>query len=699
MEKISLYIADRKVDLDDRSFILFNYTMEDLSNPTIVKNSFSKQITLKGTPTNNEIFGSLYRSDRKTMLGNGNSGIGYDPLRKTPFAIYNEMSEVIESGYVKVDSVSNDSGKIEYKVTLYGGLGSFLYNLTYDESGNKRSLYGLKWLFADGEEMEIESKALKADDMVDGAWTCLADEEEYAGLNPSDYWDIINFAPAYNGLPSDFDANKCIFYNSQYYPFSSAYHEMEKDDEVYTKKLGCNYILATLADKHTEWEMRNIVTYLQRPVVRLRAIINAIAIEAKSKGYILNLDGTFFNRINHLYWNGWMTLPLIKNSDRMSAGVIDEILKSGLSPCEYLLLLVKMCGLVMTCNENRISVMARNTFYGESKTIDLTERIEAKDKTITPTLTQSKWYQLGGDKVVGEEAKRYEEKYGRPYGSQRINTGYDFNSEISPLTKDLPMTGAADVTEVSYANASFWFGDFLFGATAHPLNRNEEIKIQLFKDGTGEGEEFTVPSGLITEVQWGENSYEDWLPKPQFHEEDNKASAGEHCLLIFDGIKSAPALTYNGKSVTPKYYVNGEHPITFYLNSTTPCWCLVESMSRVITALPSFRRVSREFTAEWGLPLEVFVNESMDGVPTLYDRYWKAYLSDRYDVDTKVMRCKVNLSGMQVGQALMRNFFFYDNALWVLNKIENHSISTEDLTECEFVKVKDIDNYKNGQKI
>ena len=32
--KISLYIAGQKVDLDDQSFILFNYTMEDLSNPT-----------------------------------------------------------------------------------------------------------------------------------------------------------------------------------------------------------------------------------------------------------------------------------------------------------------------------------------------------------------------------------------------------------------------------------------------------------------------------------------------------------------------------------------------------------------------------------------------------------------------------------------------------------------------------------------
>ena len=39
--KISLYIGDQLADLDDQSFILFNYQMDDLSNPTIVKNSYS----------------------------------------------------------------------------------------------------------------------------------------------------------------------------------------------------------------------------------------------------------------------------------------------------------------------------------------------------------------------------------------------------------------------------------------------------------------------------------------------------------------------------------------------------------------------------------------------------------------------------------------------------------------------------------
>ena len=51
--KISLYIGDQLADLDDQSFILFNYQMDDLSNPTIVKNSYKHQITIKGTHANN----------------------------------------------------------------------------------------------------------------------------------------------------------------------------------------------------------------------------------------------------------------------------------------------------------------------------------------------------------------------------------------------------------------------------------------------------------------------------------------------------------------------------------------------------------------------------------------------------------------------------------------------------------------------
>ena len=82
---------------------------------------------------------------------------------------------------------------------------------------------------------------------------------------------------------------------------------------------------------------------------------------------------------------------------------------------------------------------------------------------------------------------------------------------------------------------------------------------------------------------------------------------------------------------------------------------------------------------------------------TVYERGWKNYISDRYDVNTKVMTCRVNFAGIQVNQELLRKFYWYDNSLWVLNKITNYSLTTYDPVECEFVQVQDKNNYLTGQ--
>ena len=82
---------------------------------------------------------------------------------------------------------------------------------------------------------------------------------------------------------------------------------------------------------------------------------------------------------------------------------------------------------------------------------------------------------------------------------------------------------------------------------------------------------------------------------------------------------------------------------------------------------------------------------------TIYSRFWQKYFRDRFDTNTKVMTCRVNFGGLQVGQDLLRKFFWFDNSLWVLNRISNYSLTTYDPVECEFVQVQDKNNYLNGQ--
>lgn len=87
----------------------------------------------------------------------------------------------------------------------------------------------------------------------------------------------------------------------------------------------------------------------------------------------------------------------------------------------------------------------------------------------------------------------------------------------------------------------------------------------------------------------------------------------------------------------------------------------------------------------------------MSDTAPLYARAWRRYLQDRYDVNTKVMRCRADLSGMQVGQELLGRFFWYDGAVWMINSIGNYSVTTYDTCDLELVQVQDISNYTSGQ--
>ena len=82
MKHITLYIGGVAVDLDDNALVQMNYTAEELTNPTVVKNSYSQQVTLQGTPTNNKVFGSMFQLDRRTVSG-GSVGVGFSALAKT----------------------------------------------------------------------------------------------------------------------------------------------------------------------------------------------------------------------------------------------------------------------------------------------------------------------------------------------------------------------------------------------------------------------------------------------------------------------------------------------------------------------------------------------------------------------------------------------------------------------------------------
>lgn len=905
--KISLYIGNQLMDLDEQSFILFNYTMDDLNNPTIVKNSFSKQITLKGTPNNNAVFGGLFRLDRKVSSSQGETGSAFSTNRKVSFAIYNEMNEILESGYVKMDSITRKGADVEYKVTLYGGLGSFLYSLSYDEQGNKKTLADLDYL-GTGSETELDF-TINAD-AVNAAWDSLKQE------SPSGLWSVINFAPAYEGIPqSEFSADKAVVVPA----YVGLAPTITEDNTLYADKNG--YVLVNFPEGRDQWAVKDLRSYLQRPVLSMKSFLNAICNPVNNGGYsvdISDLDVTSMNtwktlpllpsmkslrksseggisisldatpvasgyeigrftlngtipfgakisadvnfgmqvevsdtigdlslltsyhteqngkethRLNVLFVQavaygedgsivgGSKVLPLyswqyvtpeqmaefcrftpmvafeeeqflerkdlkdfelvsgityrLKNEMSLSLKATDyksisivissysieaskqftrhgivtsldsllssdgafptlydadgiaymidnsvayetspskvstattssirsnalvgkkDILSTSYTPADCLLSYCKKLGLHILCDNSlkHITILRRNSLY-QNEVIDLSQRIDvSKGISIVPFSFSARWYDFNLKDVGGEFAKEYESAHGKAYGIQRVNTGYAFDANSVDL-----LSGNIFKTAVSSLESNRYMNTITEGGSFRPsvfVDKGNTYTLWSFDGKTIEKGISSPSTSAVVEYFNEIQGYDkEGGQKIQLHDASGKNVNGDDVLVFL-----------NGFTTYPYFKLSDDTSAMTALNDGKPCYDLTPGASQGID-IPSFSRylyadgkIVRSL--DFGIPAELNMpNYSHDQEAAIYARAWKRYMADRYDENTKVMTCRVNLSGLPVGNDLLRKFYFYENSLWVLNKVMNHSMTTWDSTECEFIQVQNKDNYINGQ--
>lgn len=653
---ITLYIAGRRADLEDETLVVFNYAADDLENPTIAKNTWSNDVTLPRTPDNDKLLGDAFRLDRVVGSGVTQFGADFNPRRRTPFVIYSSAGEALVDGYAKLTAVTAAG----YKLTLYGGLGSLLYGLSYDENGDALTLASLDYLQTGNPAAELDF--IMSRTAILTAWQDLT-----GGTSQMPAFGVVNFAPCYNGIPTeDFDADRCVFDGTA---------------------LGlAGTLTASLSRKYTEREMKDYRSYLQRPVVKVSAVLGAIVRAASDLGYTLTLP-----TISGDTWleDTWMTLPLLKGKRSGDTVTKADLLGGTCSPAQFLLGLVKTLGLrILNTGPGEVAILSRDDFY-TGATEDLTGRVAVdRDPELIPLLMDAKWYEFSADDE-GEFAKTYKEKYGRTYGSQRVNTGYEFDAAVKQLGEDIPFKGAAMIRESSGA-----YRDALCHFSGSP---GEVVPAAFLDGGTYQFGDTTRQLGdeNYSATWWDQaNPGRDTADFPQLHGEDNKALDGSGVLLFFDGTAlAAPA----DAVLTDDIAAMGE----------TPCWNWlgVASSPLLGNILPHFTRWLVDNTdtivqsLDWGVPQEIGVpGVTFHGDDTsVYGFRWADFLRDRYDENTKVLRCRVDFAGLQVGPQLLRRFWWWRGCIWVLSKISNYSLTTFDPAECEFVQVRDMNAYTNGQ--
>lgn len=697
--RLALYIDGKAVDLDASSLILYNYTRDEASNPTIVKNSYSQKVTIPATPANNAIFGHYYRNDYHTTAG------GFNPIAKTPFEIRNERNEVVESGYIKMESVQSKGAEVvNYSVSLIGGLGGFFYALSYNADGSEKTLADLYYKRSSGgiapfivpaSDLALRLSATK----IYTFWQHLQSEGGYGSIE-FDAGHLWNFVPCNNGYPSgNFDADKAII------PTTYAdFHNITTTDGDYSAKVigSGSYVCVKLGGKHTEWELRDLRCYLQRPALSVKGLLGTLTFAENTGGYTFVLDANVFNSTLNWYHLGWLTMPLIdREKHDIATMTFADMLEGMGSPASYLIGFAKMFSLVFLYDPltKTITLTSRSAYYNDTTPVNIAERIDRESISITPTSISKRWYIYQDTMVKGEFTDAYKEKFEKEYGSAWVDTGYAFNEEQQNLLEKSPFKGAADVQESSAAYAVEAHVHYFF-----MFDMLEEIKWELYNTA---GESKTLSSRRAYNADYLHyytyGSFANFLSMPQLHGKDNAAQDGANVLLYFAGMKESRDL---GSGAHIKFFLTNDDTAAFNaLNEGKPCWLAysqgytgVTHPYEVVTALPSFRRW--HFTAgvmdesmDFGNVQEKQVPETYVPNKGVYHKRWQKYIKDRCNLDTRVLTCKVDLSGMKVDANLLRKFFAFDGAIWSLNKIINHSMTKPALTQCEFIKVQDITNY------
>lgn len=316
---IRLYIGDRELDGVQDIDILYNFELTQYTNPTVVQNSYTKTITVPGTPENNDVFGHYWRLDRIQDY-NGINGTSFNASYRVPFTLYVNQ-DIFASGYMKLEDIVRNGDDIQYHICLYGGLGQFFYNLSTNwETGEKKTLADLryKWLWNPETEEEDLPWPVASEDELDFTINKEWVDEAWSSINPSDDdHGVINFAPCYNGFPDKMDADKVLINTSG----STLFQTSTGSGHVTYH----SYVLGELPEEMTEWETRDLRSYNQRPVVSVQRVIEAITKRDNNKGqydngYKVVLDEDFFNSTNPYYRDAYVTLPTLDNINYTKEG-------------------------------------------------------------------------------------------------------------------------------------------------------------------------------------------------------------------------------------------------------------------------------------------------------------------------------------------------------------------------------------------
>ena len=336
---------------------------------------------------------------------------------------------------------------------------------------------------------------------------------------------------------------------------------------------------------------------------------------------------------------------------------LKNILDEKLTQKDFLLEFCRQYGLYITVKDKVVRIEPRDTFY-DKETLDWNTKLDLSKNIIVNPIAFDKKKIIVGYKENTETnfLKTYNESTGYNYSDAVADTGWEItNDELRILDKNIfnPITL---VKQNIYRGGS--------GAYLHPLTLPSSFDIE---DAI---KRVNVKNSMSFLFRVG-----DTFPTigPKFGGDDYGS------YVIFDDT--------NKMMRDKKYYYNLNYSNGAYVpfNNTIPLYS-----TRVGTSSLDFRKP----LVYWEDTDPTYLQEY-----TIYDKFWKFFIQDRYNINTKIMTAYFNLTESDVNKLTLGEFIYLNGVYWTINKVTDFDPTNNNTTKVELISVQDLENYRNGQTL
>lgn len=291
-----------------------------------------------------------------------------------------------------------------------------------------------------------------------------------------------------------------------------------------------------------------------------------------------------------------------------------------------------------------ITFVSSKKFFKDYTIENWSDKVDySKPWKLEPNIIEAKYFLMNYENSESAILKDYKDEYGFNYGEQNLVTNYDFGDNTKKIFSGLKQSNLVSDAILDYSS--------LLVLNDVTYKRFNDVYIDNYGD-----DKKTISS-------FGQYYFFQGLT--YFLEEDGVRHS---TIYITDDSMN--------QILSSKY--------TFGLRGDN---VTVDTHPNL-----SLTAYNGNYLLTFGVPKKSYSINEISGT-SIYSNFWRQYLNDLYNINTKRVTCYIRLSAEDYINFRFNKFIIIENQLYIVNKIFDYDVNITDATKVELLSVNDINNY------